>query len=78
MLIVVLQQSIILAILAFLPATFASLVLYSLLSGITNIAIVMTSSMVIKVGLLMLTVCSISAIIATRKLREADPASVFN
>lgn len=78
LLIVVLQQSIILAILAFLPATFASLVLYSLLSGITNIAIVMTSSMVIKVGLLMLTVCSISAIIATRKLREADPASVFN
>ena len=72
------QQSLLMALAAFIPSSLASLMLYSFLSSVTSIAIKMSLLKIVQVAFLMVSVCSISAFIATRKLREADPASVFN
>ena len=74
---VVLTEAAILAILGFIPGFFTSYGMYSLLVAITRIPLVMRADIVLQVFLLTLTMCAISAAIATNKLRSADPADVF-
>jgi len=74
---IVLQEAFLLAASSFIPATVVSASLYAFLSSATSIRIAMTSDKTILVASLTFGVCAASAAIAIRKLRDADPASVF-
>ncbi len=77
LLVIVVQEAIILAVSAFIPATLASAVLYAFLTSASGIRIEMSSDKILLVGSLTLGVCAASSAIAIRKLADADPASVF-
>jgi putative ABC transport system permease protein len=51
--------------------------MYAFLTSAAGIRIYMTSDKTLLVGSLTLGICAASAAIAIRKLRDADPASVF-
>ena len=77
LLVVVLQESLILAVLGFIPGYFASYGVYGLLVTITRIPLTMKATVVAQVFLLTLVMCIISGAIAMNKLRSADPADIF-
>jgi ABC-type multidrug transport system ATPase subunit len=62
---------------SFIPATILSTGMYAFLTSAAGIRISMTSDKTLLVGSLTMGVCAASAAIAIRKLRDADPASVF-
>jgi putative ABC transport system permease protein len=74
---IVIQQAIILALLGFLPGMVISNGLYGLASDATNLPIYMTVERALNVFLMTLAMCSISGLLAVRKLRRLDPAEVF-
>jgi putative ABC transport system permease protein len=74
---IVIQEAFLLAASSFIPATLLSAAFYSLLSAETSIRIAMTADKTLLVSSLTFGVCALSAAIAIRKLRDADPASVF-
>lgn len=74
---VLIQESLILAILGFLPGFFLSFGLYNLTQAGTALPIGMKTDRAITVLSLTVTMCTASGIIAMRKLREADPADIF-
>jgi putative ABC transport system permease protein len=74
---IILQESLILALLAFGPSFLLSLGLYSFLARSTSLMVVMTASRALLVFLFTLGVCGISGWLATAKLRRLDPAEIF-
>ncbi len=74
---VVLQESLILSILGYLPGFVISQVLYTITKNATLLPLHMTLTRVIMVFLLTVLMCSISGILAMRRLQSADPAEVF-
>lgn len=76
-LMVVIQESILLAVSAFIPATILSALLYAGLSALSGITLEMTAGKTLLVGALTVGLCATASAIAIRKLRDADPASVF-
>lgn len=74
---VVFEESLILAILGFIPGSILPLGLYALAAQATALPITMTISRAITVFLLTLIMCIFSGAIATRKLQSADPADMF-
>lgn len=74
---VVFQESILLAILGFMPGFGFSIGMYRLLGSLTRIPLVMTLEVALQVFTVTLLMCLISAAIAMRKLQSADPADVF-
>ena len=77
LLIVIFQEAIFLAVLGYIPGFIASLGMYQLLTSLTRLELIMTINLAITVFILTLTMCLISAAIASNKLRAADPADVF-
>jgi putative ABC transport system permease protein len=77
LLFVILQEGIILAVLGFIPGFFASIGIYQLLTVLTRIPLAMKMTVAIQVFILTLVMCSLSGIIASGRLRSADPADVF-
>ncbi|MEB3234260.1 MAG: ABC transporter permease DevC [Cyanobacteriota bacterium] len=76
-LLIVIQEAILLAVSSFIPATLVSTVMYAFLTAASGIRIQMTADKTLLVGCLTMGVCAASAAIAIRRLRDADPASVF-
>lgn len=74
---VLMQESVILAALGFIPGFAISIALYEIACTETLLPISMTSDRALVVFLLTLVMCLLSAAIATSKLRKADPADVF-
>lgn len=74
---IVIQEAFLLGISSFIPATLISSGMYAFLTAASGIRIEMTSDKTALVGSLTLGVCAASAAIAIRRLRDADPASVF-
>jgi putative ABC transport system permease protein len=77
LLMVIFQESAMLAVLGFIPGFGISLWMYSFLGGLTRLELIMTPDIVILVFTLTLVMCLLSAVIASGKLRSADPADVF-
>ena len=77
LLLVVFQEAAILAVLGFVPGIVCSLGLYSLLSNLTGVAVLMRLGVGLQVFSMTLVMGVLSAAIAVRKLRSADPADVF-
>lgn len=74
---VVFQEAIILSILGFIPGFALSLGLYDLAKNTTFLPIEMKLNRALLVIILTVLMCSISGLIAVRRLRKADPADVF-
>jgi putative ABC transport system permease protein len=74
---VVLQEAVILAVLGFVPGLVACLYLYRLSEAATRLPMEMPLATGLLVLLLTVAMCCISAAIALRKVRAADPAEVF-
>jgi DevC protein len=74
---VLIQESLILAILGFLPGLALSTGLYYLTQSATLLPIKMTLNRAILVLLLTIIMCNASGGIAMRKLQAADPADIF-
>lgn len=74
---VVLQESIILAILGYIPGFLISSGLYNLARKATLLPVTMTQSRSWFVFSLTLFMCFLAGMIAMRKLRDADPADIF-
>jgi putative ABC transport system permease protein len=74
---IILQESLILALLAFTPSLLLSLGLYSFLARSTSLMVVMTAGRALLVFAFTLGVCGVSGWLATAKLRRLDPAEIF-
>jgi putative ABC transport system permease protein len=74
---VVIQQAVILAVLGYLPGIAICLLLYRISSRATLLPLEMTWERGVGVLALTVAMCAISALVALRKVRSADPADVF-
>lgn len=74
---VVLQESVILSILGFIPGFCVSVLLYHATANATGLLMQMTLDRAITTFFLTFIMCLISATIAVRKVQAADPAEVF-
>ena len=73
----VLAEAVILAVLGFVPGYFCSLAVYTQARDATNLPVLMTPDRAAMVLGLTVVMCAVSALLAMRKLRSADPAEVF-
>ncbi|MEY3735432.1 MAG: hypothetical protein RLZZ624_490 [Cyanobacteriota bacterium] len=74
---IIVQESLILAVLAFAPSLLLSLGLYGFLARATSLTVVMTAGRAVLVFGFTLVMCSLSGWLATGKLRRLDPAEIF-
>lgn len=74
---VVFQEAIILGVLGYIPGFSLSLGLYDLAKNSTFLPIEMVLSRALLVLILTIIMCSISGLIAVRRIRKADPADIF-
>ena len=74
---IIVQESLILAVLAFAPSLVLSLGLYGFLARATSLMVVMTAGRALLVFGFTLAICGISGWLATGKLRRLDPADIF-
>lgn len=77
LLLIVFEEAIILATLGFIPGLGLALAQYALIRNVAALPIGMTFSRFAFVFFLTLVMCSVSGIIATRKVQSADPADSF-
>lgn len=74
---VVLQQSLFLAVLGYVPGLVCSLVLYGVMARAANLTLAMTVPRAVAVLGLALVMCACSGLLSSRKVRLADPADLF-
>ena len=74
---VVIQQAIILALIGFIPGFLLSIYLYGLASNALMIELAMNAERALLVLFITLGMCVFSALLALRKIRSAEPASIF-
>ena len=74
---IILQESLLLASLAFVPSVLVSIGLYQVLLRSTGLLVTMTVGRAGLVFALTLVICAASGWLATGKLRRLDPAEVF-
>lgn len=77
LLLVIFKEALILACLGYMPGFAFAIFQYKMASDATLLPIVMTGSRAVLVLILTILMCSISGVIAVRKLRSADPADIF-
>lgn len=74
---IIVQESVLLAALAFVPSLVLSIGLYAVLANSTSLLIAMTAQRAVAVFALTLTMAAGSGWLATGKLRRLDPADIF-
>ena len=74
---VVLQESLILAMMGFIPGYLASYGIYYLMTNFIELPVSMNPGIALQVFALNIIMCTISGAIAIKKLRTADPADIF-
>jgi putative ABC transport system permease protein len=74
---VLIQESLVMAALGFIPGFVVALGLYSIVTAVTFIPILMNLNRALLVLGLTIVMCVTSGSIAMRKLKEADPADIF-
>jgi putative ABC transport system permease protein len=74
---VVFEETIILALLGFIPGSILPIGVYYVAAKATALPIHMTISRAVMVLILTIIMCLLSGVIATRKLQSADPADMF-
>ena len=71
------QEAVILAVLGFVPGIGITLLVYRTAGEATRLPVEMTTNRGIAVFGLTVAMCCISAALALRKVRSADPAEIF-
>lgn len=74
---IILEEAIILALCGFIPGLGISMILYNGARSATALPLYFTLVRAVGVFLLTLIMCTVSGVIATRKLQSADPADIF-
>jgi putative ABC transport system permease protein len=74
---IVLQQALILAALGFVPGVAIANWLYGNAAAATNLPIYLTTERALMVFVMTVAMCSLSGLLAVRRLRRLDPADVF-
>ncbi len=74
---IVIQQAVILAVFGFIPAMGISIALYRVSGEATRLPLEMTQERALLVLGLTIAMCVLSALMALRKVRSADPAEIF-
>lgn len=74
---IVLEEAVILAVLGFIPSLGIAYGLYNLTRGATALPLVMTFTRAGGVLAATIVMCLVSGVVATRRLKEADPADIF-
>jgi putative ABC transport system permease protein len=74
---VVLQESVILAVLGFLPGMGVAYLVFSRAAGATRLPLELSVNSALGVFLLTLAMCAGSGLLALRRLRTVDPAEIF-
>jgi putative ABC transport system permease protein len=74
---VVIQQAVILSVLGFAPGVLISLWLYENAREATQLPVIMTPERAVLALALTVLMCTVSALIAVRKVRALDPAEIF-
>ncbi len=74
---IVLQESLILAMMGFIPGYLASHGIYYLMTNFIELPVSMNIGIALRVFMLNVIMCVISGAIAIKKLRTADPADIF-
>ena len=74
---VVFEESIILAVLGYIPGIILSEILYELTRQDTNLPVIMTINLAFGVLALTIIMCFIAGFMAIRRLKYADPADIF-
>jgi putative ABC transport system permease protein len=74
---VIFQEAVMLGCVGFVPGYGASILMYQFLANVTRLGLAMTPNLAVTVFVLTLAMCVVSAVIASGKLRSADPADVF-
>lgn len=74
---VVLNQAFLLSVMGYVPGFFLAIGLYRVATVAIQMPFSMTAARAITVYLLTLMMCGLSALVAVRKVRTADPADVF-
>jgi putative ABC transport system permease protein len=77
LLLIVFEEAILLAMLGFVPGLGLALGQYALIQSAAALPITMTFSRLAFVFFLTVVMCSVSGMIATRKIQAADPADIF-
>jgi putative ABC transport system permease protein len=77
LLIVILQESFLLAVLGYVPGFIVSLFLYQKAREATLLPVFMSTDRAVLVVILTILMCFVSGVIAVRKLQAADPADIF-
>ncbi|MDV3349848.1 ABC transporter permease DevC [Leptothoe sp. LEGE 181152] len=75
---IVLEQVFVFAILGYIPGFIASCFVYDALSAATKMKFLMSFNIAAFVLFVIFFICTVSGIIATNKLKEANPVDVFN
>lgn len=76
--IIVLETTLILVFLGYIPGLIISYIMYAILDKVSSLHFAMTLSTMISVLLSVILICMISGLIAIRELKEADLADIFN
>ena len=74
---IVLQQAVILAALGFIPGVLVANWLYGNAAEATSLPIYLTSDRATTVFIMTLAMCSLSGLLAVRKVSRLDPAEIF-
>lgn len=74
---IVLEESVILAFLGYIPGLLLANLMYTYLEAETQLPVIMTVDVAIFVLILAVIMCFIAGAIAMRKLKSADPADIF-
>lgn len=74
---IVLRQALILALLGFFPGVGIAKILYTLTQTATSLPMILEGRRVLLILVLTVGMCSVSALLAMRRLRKADPADIF-
>lgn len=74
---IILEEAVILGILGFIPGIVGSMLIYQVLSSATGLPVILTLPTAIAVFVGTIIACTISGVIATRRLQAADPADLF-
>ncbi|MFN5193030.1 MAG: FtsX-like permease family protein, partial [Cyanobacteriota bacterium] len=77
LLLVVAREGLLLAVLGYLPAWLAGLGLYELVRSGTQLPVAMSTERALIVFAMILVMCLGSAVLAMRRLADADPAEIF-
>ena len=72
-----LKEALILSVVGYLPGLLVAWWLYGVTAAATSLPMQLKFEIVAQVFALTIVMCSVSGLLAMRKLREADPADVF-